>query len=741
MTLFGVFGTLPAQPDRLGFFVFRVTREQRRFGVTFGYYSDRQPWCVPHYFPRLAWIGLILLLIFGYSGHGQEAGEAAYEIASLNFEGNETFDAGDLLSQIVTRASPGFFGKLLHGISEGLGSRNEYFDPVRFEEDIVQLHTFYQDNGFSSVEIDTLLTFSVKPPAVDILIRITEGYRSVIDSIQYAGLRRIAPETWSEILDDPRIKKGDAFLKNVVEEEVRRIQNILVDHGFANSRLVRDSSAALRILSSGDYTVVLHFSPGRRFLFGDITVEQEPDSLRRAEITDDIILNQLDYRPGDHFSEARRRLSERNLNRVGVFSQARVATTVPPDTSVSNRVTSHITVRPADKHELLPEVTMSDEDKAFNLGTGIGYVQRNFFGGARTFTTRLRFRTQTLGAFPEYFKVNSDAVSNLDLSFEVQQPYVFTNKIKGTWTFSLILDKQKLYRQEIAKNTIVFSDRIGVYSNAYLDWTLQWVGLQADTTIAVDLNDPEIQDQYNALLTLGKDVQFNSILSLTVQRDKSNDIFSPSQGFVHVATFEESGLLPLILKPGVPFTQFYRVVLQGRWFLDLTSDRFSILATKLKGGFEEKYGESRSDTARVIPQTHRFYGGGGGSVRGWNSRGLIASGIPELGGNLAFEGSVELRTNLFRSLRDDILDHVWLVTFLDFGNVWSEVRDYRLERIAIATGIGFRYDTFFGPFRIDFGLRLYDPSQVSGRQWITQRKFFGESVSDGVLHFGIGHAF
>jgi outer membrane protein assembly factor BamA len=247
------------------------------------------------------------------------------------------------------------------------------------------------------------------------------------------------------------------------------------------------------------------------------------------------------------------------------------------------------------------------------------------------------------------------------------------------------------------------------------------------------------------LLVLEKDIQFNSILSFTIQRDKTNDLFSPSAGFIHALTLEESGLLPLLLKeaqPDVPFTQFYRVIALGRWFFDLTSDRFSILALKLKGGLEEKYGESRSDTTRVIPQTHRFFAGGGGSVRGWTSRGLISSGIPEFGGNLALEGTVEVRTNIFRSLHDDLLDHLWVVAFLDVGNVWPLIEEYRLSSLAVATGMGFRYDTFFGPFRIDFGIRVYDPGNPDpNRRWITQKKFFGETLADGVLHFGIGHAF
>jgi outer membrane protein assembly factor BamA len=224
----------------------------------------------------------------------------------------------------------------------------------------------------------------------------------------------------------------------------------------------------------------------------------------------------------------------------------------------------------------------------------------------------------------------------------------------------------------------------------------------------------------------------------------TNDIFSPSEGFFNSATFEESGLLPLILekrgKAELPFTQFYRASALGRWYVDLSGTRFSILGIKLKGGFEEKYGESRHDTT-TIPPTHRFYAGGGGSVRGWNSRDLISSGDPQIGGNLAFEGSVELRTNLLQNLRDGLFDKIWVVQFVDFGNVWPQVRDFQFRTIAVAAGLGLRYDTFFGPFRIDWGFRVFNPTQPPGRRWITQRQLLGQTFKEGIFHFGIGHAF
>jgi outer membrane protein assembly factor BamA len=688
--------------------------------------------------------GPFLLMLFMISllpAAARPQGDKTYEIVSLRFEGNETFGDGELEELISTRESPGFFGRLMNSISENLGRARQFYDPLVLQDDIGILRQFYADNGFSSVSVDTTLSFSQEDTDVEILVRITEGFRSKIDRITYAGLSRVAPAVKTGIAEDPLIRKGDPFQKTLIEEEIRRVRELLLNEGYAKNMFLRDSSAARRLLSTGNYDVILRFVPGIRYRFGEISVTQ--DSSAGHNVSQEVFLKQLDYVPGDYFSEAKRRSSERNLNRLGIFTQASIAVAVPPDSVSTGTVKSLIDVRIADKHELSPELTISDEDKAFNIGTGLVYVQRNFLGGARTFTAGLRFRTQTIPAFPDYFAVNTDAVSNLDLSFEIQQPYIFTNKVKGSWTFSLILDKQKLYRQEILKNTFRISDRLGRYTDGFLDWTLQKVRLQRNTSITLDLANPEIKEQYDALLALEKDVQFNSILSFTMQRDLTNDIFSPSAGFIHAITLEESGLLPLAIgTPKREFTQFYRGIVLGRWFFDLSKDRFSIIGVKLKGGLEQKYGESASDTSRVIPQTHRFFAGGGGSVRGWPSRGLIASGIPELGGNLSLEGTIELRTNLFRGLRQDILDHLWVVAFVDAGNVWPELGDYHVRNLAIASGIGLRYDTFFGPFRVDFGFRVYDPGNPDPRRrWIQRRKFFGETVADGVLHFGIGHAF
>jgi len=320
------------------------------------------------------------------------------------------------------------------------------------------------------------------------------------------------------------------------------------------------------------------------------------------------------------------------------------------------------------------------------------------------------------------------------------QPYVYTNRIKGTWSFSYILDKQKPYLQYIFRNKLGFTGRYAEFTSGILEWTLENIDLRKNSNFLAFQENPEIRRQLSYL----QERQFNSILSFTLTRDMTNDLFSPTEGFVHAATIEEAGALPLAMRnlfSTLPFTQFVRAMLVGRWYADRTDHRFLILASKLKAGIEDKYGESRSDSTRNIPQTHRFYAGGGNSIRGWASRDLIASGAPELGGNLSLEASLEARVNLLQSLRDGLLDKMWIVTFLDVGNVWGNLKDFRFNSVAMATGIGIRYETPFGPFRLDWGIRIYNPAEASGHQWITQRRLVGETFSDGVFHFGIGHAF
>ena len=510
-----------------------------------------------------------------------------------------------------------------------------------------------------------------------------------------------------------------------------------MNNGYPSARLdVEHSTAEHNIKSTNNFLLRYVFIVGSLRHFGDVSVRIEPP---RDDITDNLALRQLDIQPGDVYSREKIISSEGNLNRLGLFETAIIDSSHGQDSAHSSALPMVVTVRPRPRNEVSPEFIVSDENNALNLGVGIGYTNHNFFGDARTFTARLSARTQSIRElFSGKGFRDTTVIGALNLEFNILQPYLFTRTLSGTWTSSIIAEKQNLYINSILKNKIELSNRFATYTYGFLAWTLERV----HTEYLVDSLPPDITS------TLQPE-QFNSILTATLQRDKTNDIFSPTGGFFNSITLEESGILPKLfpgITSGLPFTQYYKIALYGRWYQDLTTpNRFNILALKLRGGYQSKYGQSRSLPVD-IPLNRKFFAGGSGSVRGWKARelGAMPDELLEFGGNFVFEGSAEMRINHFRGfgkLGPFRLENTWAVYFLDFGNVWSNISDFTSKDIAIAAGLGFRYETFFGPFRIDYGFRVYDPKDRAGHQTIFQKQFFGETLANAVLHIGLGHAF
>lgn len=120
-----------------------------------------------------------------------------------------------------------------------------------------------------------------------------------------------------------------------------------------------------------------------------------------------------------------------------------------------------------------------------------------------------------------------------------------------------------------------------------------------------------------------------------------------------------------------------------------------------------------------IPSTHRFYAGGGGSVRGFRHRSLSPLGPTGevIGGRSLFEASFETRIK--------VTDTIGLVPFFDMGGAFqSSYPDFR-EQLRYAAGLGLRYYTAVGPIRVDVATPLNPRDGDKG--W--------------ALYIGIGQAF
>ena len=112
-----------------------------------------------------------------------------------------------------------------------------------------------------------------------------------------------------------------------------------------------------------------------------------------------------------------------------------------------------------------------------------------------------------------------------------------------------------------------------------------------------------------------------------------------------------------------------------------------------------KLGSILGGNIPLVPAPQRFYGGGGGSVRGYAYQAVgprYADNTPK-GGLSLFESSLELRRKVFGD---------WgAVAFIDAGAVGDRVNpDFRHPDIGL--GLGVRYNLGFGPIRLDLAAPL-----------------------------------
>jgi len=695
--------------------------------------------------PRAAsaavWIAVALLAAAAPSRADEDPDTSrGFEITSVTFEGNDSLADDALRAAIRSRESPSGFSQFMYSTFWGaFGSPPEIFDPTTLEGDVDLLAELYKVRGFYNATVTASHAADTANRTAAIVFGIVEGRRSYIDTLIYSGIDSVSSELRRNIIGYPLMKQGDPYESDVVSKEIVRVIDHLQNNGYPLARFDYEAGGAFRYTSTNNFAVRLVFDAGRLYRFGEIAVKVDPP---RDDIGPELALRHLDFKPGDLYSRELRVTSERNLNRLDLFEAARVDQEAAPESLAGGTIPMKVVVRPQVRNELSPEVIASDENGALNLGLGVNYTHRNFLGDGRTFNGRLQGRTQSLvQIFKGASLKDSAVIGSADLELRVLQPYLFSRKVSGFLTFSTGFEKQSLYLLSIVRSRVGTSIQLSRTALGFVDWTLERVSPE----ILVDTDQPDTVYQQ---LRAEDQPQFNSIIGFTWQRDMTTGILSPYSGYKHTVSLEESGLLPHTfqgIRGGLPYTQYYKVSVLTRWFTDLSGVRTDILALKFRTGYQHKYGESVASDVN-IPLNRRFFSGGSNSVRGWRARklGAMSPDLLEFGGNFILEGSAELRVAHFphqgKFLGID-LPSVWGVYFVDVGNVWTDFSEFRVSSLAIAAGLGFRYETIFGPFRLDFGIRMYDPGEAPGRKTVFDKKFFAETLSAGVFHLGIGHAF
>ena len=209
--------------------------------------------------------------------------EGDVRVASVSFDGNRAFSAGQLKTVVATRAGGGWLP----------WSRKRYFTRNVFDADLERLKMFYADRGYPSLRITGVaIDFNDDKTAVRLRISLDEGAPIMVERIAFSGLET-APAEVTERLDSLPLKAGRPRDRQHVAASRERLTFLLRDHGFAQAAVVSreaPGSAADRVVVTFDAT------PGAPSTFGAVTIKE------LSAVRPSLVLRTLTFRPGDPVS-------------------------------------------------------------------------------------------------------------------------------------------------------------------------------------------------------------------------------------------------------------------------------------------------------------------------------------------------------------------------------------------------------------------------------------------------------
>ncbi len=230
-------------------------------------------------------------------------------------------------------------------------------------------------------------------------------------------------------------------------------------------------------------------------------------------------------------------------------------------------------------------------------------------------------------------------------------------------------------------NSLGADIRLGHPIGEYSRWNALYRVSQDKISSVNPLGSPELLSQEGTHLT--------SLVGLSLSRDTRDSVYDPTRGSTVSIGFDFAG---------VGFgEQFARSVFSTTYFQPLPwLDH--VLSFRLMAGYS--FGWNKDP----VPLFERFYLGGSNSLRQFKSLQVSPKDNTgtRIGGNSEALGTVEYQIPLFFGIK--------AAFFYDVGNVWgpdiSAGTKIDISDLRHGVGAGLRWNSPFGPIRVDYGIKL-----------------------------------
>ena len=577
-------------------------------------------------------------------------------IRHINIVGNTVFE-DETLIELLELKLPGWLS---------FYTKDDQYSREKLQSDIEVLESHYLDRGYLNFRVDsTQVSIAPNMEDVYITVNVIEGDQFKISAVEVAGELRDIPE--ENIRAMLLTREGQTFSRQYMTFSEERIESALGNAGYTFASATGEPAAN----DDGETVTVKYFIDAgkrayvRRLNFQGNTVTQ-----------DHVLRREMRQMEGGWASTAMIEGSKIRLQRLGFFKDVSVETPTVPGTD--DQIDVNYTVEEQPSGSISATVGYAQR---MGLILGLGYQESNVFGTGNSINIGIN---------------RSDYQQALNVSFF--DPYYTVDGVsRGYAAFFRKSDYEE-------RNIASFStDSYGLnVSFGYPISEISRIGL------TVGIERTEIKEGVIPAQEISEflDEEGNEfdLVSLTASYSMSalNRGLLPSGGRSQSLSFE-------MTVPGSEL-EYYRLNYTGQVFYPIFNP--FVLRLRANLGYGEAYGGTEN-----FPFYKHFFGGGMGSVRGYESNSLGPRSTPSpqdqyndpdpIGGNVLVELSAEV---LFPLPFIEDQSQLKSVLFFDAGNVFNtncpDVSVYCLDldegELRYSAGIAVTWITGFAP--ISFAL-------------------------------------
>ncbi len=526
--------------------------------------------------------------------------------------------------------------------------KGDRYSRAKLNADLETLRAFYQNRGYLEFEVEsTQVAISPDKQDITITINVKEGQPYTVTAVNLEG-DYLGKEVDFRTL--VTIKPGDAYRAEAVAETTRAFIEHFGTFGYAFAKV---ESRPEIDRAHAQVVVNLVAEPQRRVYVRRINVAGN------SRTRDEVVRREFRQFESAWYDGRKIKLSRDRIDRLGYFSEINVESNEVPGTL--DQVDLTVTVKEKPTGAISVGAGYSSADK---LSLTASIKQENIFGSGNylglEFNTSKYNKTFVVSTVDPYFTI--DGISRaLDVYYRTTKPI----NSQG--------DEYQLV-------TPGFAVRFGV---PFSEYDTVFFGIGAERTEIK--GGTQLPNSYFLYREQFGDTSTSIPLTVGWSRDNRDSALVPTSGRYTRVNID------------------YAIAGDARYLrVNLQAQQYVRLSRAFTYGVNAEVGYGKGVGSRPYPIFKNFYGGGLGTVRGFDqgSLGPVDVTGAYIGGNRRFNLNNELYlpvpgANADRTLR--------IFVYADVGNVWGQDEQVTFGSLRASAGLGVSWISPVGPLKLSYG--------------------------------------